>query len=478
MENPRRPWTDPRTLADVVAGWRRLYSGRELFRVAAGPDWVRLHLAGSERAALLLGDLPGARLVGRHLGRLPDPLAVALSPVRKHPLQSLLAGTRLVTCGVLPDDRVVAWHLSRSQGPDVVLLHRLFGARGNTTLVDREGRLLWSRHRPPHETLASWPLAATWTLGDADKAPDNYDELALSHLVTACANQAQTLAQAVVNRRRKAGERLLANLERDLANADQGDVHRRKAEALAANLHTLQQGAPEVRLNDLTDGSPLRIALDPARTPAANMEAWFRRARKAANGLAIIQERRDAAAATVSALAAATEQLAAAADTSGGPIERLDALQQWRDDHRGLFPTVDRRPGGRGAEEPARPFRRYLIDGQWEVWVGRSSKENDELTHRAAHSRDLWLHAQGITGSHVILRTRGRPELVPRTVLEKAAALAALNSKARHSGLVPVIYTEKRYVRKPRKAAAGTAVCLRDQNLFVEPGVMKGVEPA
>jgi predicted ribosome quality control (RQC) complex YloA/Tae2 family protein len=64
---------------------------------------------------------------------------------------------------------------------------------------------------------------------------------------------------------------------------------------------------------------------------------------------------------------------------------------------------------------------------------------------------------------------------VPRTVLEKAAALAALHSKARHSGLVPVVWTERRYVRKPRKAAPGTAVCLREKSLFVEPGVAPGV---
>ena len=39
-----------------------------------------------------------------------------------------------------------------------------------------------------------------------------------------------------------------------------------------------------------------------------------------------------------------------------------------------------------------------------------------------------------------------------------------------------VIYTERRYVRKPRKAPAGTAVCLREKSLFVAPEVAPGVE--
>jgi predicted ribosome quality control (RQC) complex YloA/Tae2 family protein len=115
------------------------------------------------------------------------------------------------------------------------------------------------------------------------------------------------------------------------------------------------------------------------------------------------------------------------------------------------------------------------VDDRWEVWVGRNNKENDVLTHRTAHSLDIWLHAQGVPGSHVILRTGGKPEQVPRSVLEKAAALAAMNSKARHSGLVPVIHTEQRYVRKPRKAPPGTAVCLREKSVFVEPALPQGV---
>ncbi len=159
-------------------------------------------------------------------------------------------------------------------------------------------------------------------------------------------------------------------------------------------------------------------------------------------------------------------------------LDFLADLLDWHEQHANLLPTRGGQatPTGRhGPDQPARPFRRYLIDDTFEVWVGRNNKENDELTHRASHSRDLWLHAQGVSGSHVILRTAGKPEAVPKTVLAKAAALAALNSKARHSSLVPVIYTERRYVRKPRKSPPGLATCLRDQSLFVEPGIHPGV---
>jgi predicted ribosome quality control (RQC) complex YloA/Tae2 family protein len=69
------------------------------------------------------------------------------------------------------------------------------------------------------------------------------------------------------------------------------------------------------------------------------------------------------------------------------------------------------------------------------------------------------------------LRTGGRPDLVPKGVLEKAAAIAAWYSKSRTSGLVPVIYAERRYVRKPRKAKPGLAATLRHESMMIEPGL-------
>ena len=72
-------------------------------------------------------------------------------------------------------------------------------------------------------------------------------------------------------------------------------------------------------------------------------------------------------------------------------------------------------------------------------------------------------------GSHVILRTGGQPDQVPKAVLEKAAAIAAHHSKGRTSGIVPVMMTLRKYVRKPRKSAAGAALPQRVKTLMVEP---------
>ena len=113
--------------------------------------------------------------------------------------------------------------------------------------------------------------------------------------------------------------------------------------------------------------------------------------------------------------------------------------------------------------------RSYQTKDGWTVLVGRSNQENDYLTHRMAHPEDYWFHAHGVPGSHVVLRREGRKDNPSAKTIEEAAAIAAFFSKARHSSKAPVIYTLKKYVRKPRGAKAGLAMCQREKSIMVLP---------
>lgn len=482
MEPAFNPWTELPVGQNLMAFLRSIWLGREVFRVSVGPDWLRIHLVGPEKPGLVISSRPGGNLVFAVRGPWPRPLRQALPLAREHLLDQLLTGGRLTGLGFLPADRVVALRLTNETGQELTLLHQLFGSRGNTTLLDPKAKLLWARHQLPHALLANLPPPETWSTG-VEEMPAAQAEIIFEQLF-------QTFQQKVVrdlihtrrsalNRALATADRLLVNLARDLENAEQGEHYRRVAEALAGHLHTLVPGQSRAEIHDLRDGSPLSVELDPSLTPAANLESWFRKARKADKGRQVIaqnladktilQEARETARAELEELSTRSKNL-----------DTLAEILQWDQRHASLLPS--RSPGGgkrskSSPEEPARPFRRYLIDGKWEAWVGRNNKENDQLTHRASHNRDIWLHAQGVAGSHVILRTGGKPEQVPPGVLAKAAALAALNSKAKHSALVPVIHTERRYVRKPRKSPPGLAVCLREKSIFVEPGVGSGVVP-
>lgn len=92
----------------------------------------------------------------------------------------------------------------------------------------------------------------------------------------------------------------------------------------------------------------------------------------------------------------------------------------------------------------------------FEILVGKGARDNDHLTFRIAAADDVWMHAAGYAGSHVVIRNpRGLRDL-PRDVLECAAQLAAFHSKAREArGKIEVHVCRAADVRKPRGFPAG-----------------------
>jgi len=115
------------------------------------------------------------------------------------------------------------------------------------------------------------------------------------------------------------------------------------------------------------------------------------------------------------------------------------------------------------------PFRTFTVAGGFLVWVGKSSENNDLLTMKYARPKDLWFHARGSSGSHVVLRMgtgKGEPS---RKAIDEAAGIAAFYSKMRNAKHVPVAMTLRKYVRKPKGAPPGTVSVERERLLFVEP---------
>ncbi len=287
----------------------------------------------------------------------------------------------------------------------------------------------------------------------------------------------------------------------DLAAAERAGEHRRAAEALLAYLHEVPRRASRVALRDPADASStLEIELDPEVTAQVNAARYFKLAAKGARGLAEIPKRLDAVereVARAEAMIARLEPLARATTTDPPPVDAGDASAVAREAFALLPPPLQRtlrppaaapessgatarsaasgspapaRPGSRERGVPARltPRRLRTTEG-WDVLIGRTNEGNDHLTHRLARPEDYWFHVHGAAGSHVVLR-RGKGKNEPsRQTLEEVAAWAAFYSQARTAGKVPVIYTRKKYVRKPRNAPAGLAVCEREKSLMVRP---------
>src|SRR5581483_10268098 len=120
----------------------------------------------------------------------------------------------------------------------------------------------------------------------------------------------------------------------------------------------------------------------------------------------------------------------------------------------------------RKGQAPAfRPLREQL-DG-FEILAGASARGNELVTFRVARSADIWLHARGVPGAHVIIRSGGREP--SSRILERAASLAAALSAAREAALVEVDWTERRHVRKVPGGPPGLVIYTEQRSLRVPP---------
>ena len=116
-------------------------------------------------------------------------------------------------------------------------------------------------------------------------------------------------------------------------------------------------------------------------------------------------------------------------------------------------------------------FRKFKVEGDYEVWVGKDSAANDLLTTRHAAQNDLWFHVRGSSGSHTVLKVSNKKEQIPKEAISAAASIAAYYSKARNAGNVPVAYCEKKYVKKKKGFREGTVVMEKEKVVFVKPNL-------
>ncbi len=217
---------------------------------------------------------------------------------------------------------------------------------------------------------------------------------------------------------------------------------------IMANLHALHKGQTTVDLFNFYNQTNITIKLKKELQPQENAAYYYKKAKSVKGQLANLTARLEQ---SKSSLETVQNALNIIADATG-----IKALK----------PYIKEKIN---AKSNSLPFKIYTFNN-FAIWVGKSAANNDVLTLKHAHKNDLWLHAKDVSGSHVVIKQKGNGQF-PKDVIEYAARIAAFYSKAKHSGLVPVIYTPKKYVRKPKGYLPGQVAVDREEVIMVEPNI-------
>jgi len=260
--------------------------------------------------------------------------------------------------------------------------------------------------------------------------------------------QAQQKLLAQYKQKVKRERAMIAGAEQFLLNAASAVPFDEIGHILMANLHQISSGATEVVLFDFYRNSMLPIALKKHLSAADNAAYYYQKFKNRKTEIALKEKQAVDARAR---LLGVQEVLA--------KIEQANYLKD-------LKPWI-KEEKQREQTPLKEKFRRFEWEG-YQIYVGKNARNNDELTLKFAHKDDLWLHAKGVSGSHVVIKHKANLSF-PEPLIQYAASLAAYYSSAAGSEWVPVLYTPKKYVRKPKGAHAGQVSVEREEVVLVQP---------
>lgn len=262
-------------------------------------------------------------------------------------------------------------------------------------------------------------------------------------------------------------KRTQKRIEDEYEKAQRFGDDRRMGELIVANMNTLRKGMVQAEVIDYftTDQSTITIQLDPRRTPEENAKVHFRKAQKAQKAITICEERLKKIQDQLTVLDNLSEELE--------HVRNEPSMQMMLEKLKKAGIAFPAKRSSKSSRSRGIPFRRFMTTSGRMVYIGRNNKENDRLTFQVAAPHDIWLHARGVAGSHVVLKREGNKESIDSKTLEEAAKLAAYFSKARSSTLASVSYTERRHVRKPKGAPPGMVLMTREKTILVEPELVK-----
>ena len=448
-----------RLITVQIEGGRRLYVA-----VYGSRANVFLEEDGS-RGSTQIGESAHARIVAFLSTKnavLPVPRPSPAPPDEALIEQALTKGGSIAKLLPLYPPEIIAeiWHKTAGQEDPYLAAQAI--AEIERAVENPEPLLYWDEN--------NMPLFSTNRLAHIAQEPEKMESFDAA--VRVCARRRLAISRfsglyepllRSIRVRHDQADKSLERVKSALAQPERAEIHEKMGHLIMAQMGSYTPGSAEMEALDwLGDGKPLKIKMDARLTAVENATIYYEKAKSARVARKIASDR-------VSQLERSVSELR----NMVLEVENLQTeqeVQQFRERHANWLAALDRT----STDGDSIPYRRFQLQQGYEVWVGRNAKQNDQLTLKDARKFDIWLHARGVPGSHTVLRLKNRDDKPPAFIIEQAASIAAWFSKSKTSGLAPVIYVERKYVRKPKKALPGSVMLEREKVVLVEPKLPPG----
>ena len=323
------------------------------------------------------------------------------------------------------------------------------------------------------EADASTDVLIDGSYGDAaENIPDN-DDGSSSEDDSRSSKLHKALTKAV-SKSLKAINKKNASLQRELDKAESLEATMSRANLIISNLYRLPAGTTSIEVEDWDNGGEL-VTLDlntkDYSSAQEEADALFAMGRKMKRGSKVIQELMEKSVEAEGILNDAQIDLEAAgkSDDEGMLVLIQERLERTSSKTGFQMPSADDEGVGQSkvqrqdkSKRENQTYRKFISPSGLQVLVGRNKRQNEAICFKEARQDDVWFHARGCPGAHVLLCVRRGSVKPNEDDLQFAANLAAFYSDARTERRAPVTTAEPKHIQKPRGAPPG-AVKLRQE---------------
>jgi len=254
--------------------------------------------------------------------------------------------------------------------------------------------------------------------------------------------------------------RKIAIQEKELAQTYDRERLRQLGDIVTANIHKIIKGQTTLQAEDFYDEDMklIDIPISPILSPQQNAAKFYKDYARMKNAEKELTRQLAIGREELSYLRSVLEELNRASTDA-----ELEEIRQ--ELQAGGYLRAD---SGKKKMKQAKtaPLRFESTDG-FPIYVGKNNRQNEELTFRLARKDDIWLHAQKVHGSHVIIACAGKP--VPDDTVTQAAQLAAHYAETAGGQNIPVDVTPVKQVKKPPNAKPGMVIYHTYRTVIVNP---------
>ena len=246
-------------------------------------------------------------------------------------------------------------------------------------------------------------------------------------------------------------EKLLYRLSKN----EKSSNYQKFADLIMTNLYNSTDYSKEIVVTDWETNKTVKIPLDKTLTLKENAQIYYKMYAKSKQSQEVIKNLYDESLLKTDYF---SEMLYSV--NISGTLADLEQIHT-ECEETGLIKSTEKR-----RNENEIKTEEYEING-FKVYIGKNNKQNNYLISKLSAPNDLWFHVQNTTGSHVLLKITDSGEPDINTIYE-CAKLAKKFSSAASDLKAGVIYTKRKYLRKPPKANLGYVTYKNEKEIIVE----------